>query len=555
MKKFARVICLVLACLFCLLTVVACDNSKKKGSGTQTGAIKTDENGVRWAADEWGTWREYDNLPDDLDYNDDTITYLYWTSTGGEKPEFAQSEEVDDAVLSSIYKRNEAIKSRLGVDFNFISEPGDSERRAPFIARVQRAKDSGTHDFDLIGGWASNAGSLLVAGLIQNITATEKNYIDIYKPWWPENLTHNLAIANNLYFVSGDCSTNAIYQMIGIFFNKDMVNERYEQEAEAYFASNPHVKTPESGAEGGNTATNMIYEKTYAGKWTLDEFIHLASNTYVDKRGDGVTIDDTFGACGRQNVCCSFYAGANLRIMEPTTDGSVLKISDDWTSTKTVRLVAKLHTLFGTNSYYNDEVSGTTAYGRPFYNGTAYFMVGYMQQAEDSLVNNDNVENYGILPIPKYDFNQKNYYTIIGPRYSLYCIFVDFDTRGNFQETLSMFTAVLECWGSEAYRKTTPVIFELNMKLKSSPTQCEADMCEIIRASIELDIGRVLRSALTGDPNKTYVADYLPIRAALAGTSWVATYSSDYTRITNNLAKFVNDLRETLIDTDTLNRQ
>ena len=545
----------MLACLFCLLTVVACDNSKKKGSGTQTGAIKTDENGVRWAADEWGTWREYDNLPDDLDYNDDTITYLYWTSTGGEKPEFAQSEEVDDAVLSSIYKRNEAIKSRLGVDFNFISEPGDSERRAPFIARVQRAKDSGTHDFDLIGGWASNAGSLLVAGLIQNITATEKNYIDIYKPWWPENLTHNLAIANNLYFVSGDCSTNAIYQMIGIFFNKDMVNERYEQEAEAYFASNPHVKTPESGAEGGNTATNMIYEKTYAGKWTLDEFIHLASNTYVDKRGDGVTIDDTFGACGRQNVCCSFYAGANLRIMEPTTDGSVLKISDDWTSTKTVRLVAKLHTLFGTNSYYNDEVSGTTAYGRPFYNGTAYFMVGYMQQAEDSLVNNDNVENYGILPIPKYDLNQKNYYTIIGPRYSLYCIFVDFDTRGNFQETLSMFTAVLECWGSEAYRKTTPVIFELNMKLKSSPTQCEADMCEIIRASIELDIGRVLRSALTGDPNKTYVADYLPIRAALAGTSWVATYSSDYTRITNNLAKFVNDLRETLIDTDTLNRQ
>ncbi|MBR2465209.1 MAG: hypothetical protein IKB41_07290 [Clostridia bacterium] len=554
MKKFARVICLVLACLFCLLTVVACDNSKKPGSGAQTGAIKTDANGVRWAADEWGTWREYDNLPDDLDYNNDTITFLYWTGEGTVKPEFAQSEEVDDAVLSSIYKRNEAIKSRLGVDFNFISEPGDSARRAPFVARVQRAKDSGTHDFDLIGSYSANAGSLLVAGLVQNITAADNNYIDIYKPWWPKNLTHNLAIANNLYFVSGDCSTNAIYQMIGIFFNKDMVNERYEQEAETYFASNPHVKTPESGAEGGNTATNMIYEKVYAGKWTLDEFIYLAANTYVDKYGDGVTVDDTFGLASNENILSSFYCGSNLRVIEPTADGSVMKISDDWTSTKTVRLVAKLHTLLGTNSYHSNLSTGKT-WNLPFYNGTTYFMPGYMRQAEGSLVNNDKVENYGILPTPKYDLNQKNYYTTIGNEFSIYSIFVDFDTRGNFQETLSMFTAVLECWCSEAYRKTTPVIFELNMKLKSSPTQCEADMCEIIRASIEVELGRILRSALAGSATGAYTADYMPIRAAVAGTAWTTHYSTDINRITTNLAKFVNDLRETLIDTDQLNKK
>ena len=554
MKKFARVICLVLACLFCLLTVAACDNSKKKNNGgTNTGAIKTDANGVRWAADEWGVWREYDNLPDDLDYND-TISFLYWTGSTSVQPEFAQSEEVDDAVLSAIYKRNEAIQSRLGVELDFISEPGDSSQRQPFVARVQRAKDAGTHDFDLIGSYSATAGSLLVAGLIQNITATEKTYIDIYKPWWPKNLTHNLAISNNLYFLSGDCSTNAIYQMIGVFFNKDMVNERYEQEAEAYFATNAHVKTPESGAEGGNTATNMLYEKVYAGKWTLDDFISLAANTYVDKYGDGVTVDDTYGVAGNENVFSSFYGGSNLRVIEHTTDGSVMKVSDDWTSTKTVRLVAKLHTLLGTNAYHDNFSTGKT-WNIPFYNGTTYFMVGYMRQAEGSLVNNDKVENYGILPTPKYDLSQKNYYTTIGNEFSLYSIFIDFNTRGNFQGTLSMFTAVLECWSSEAYRKTTPVIFELNMKLKSSPTQCEADMCEIIRASIEVEIGRILRSALAGSATGAYTADYIPIRAAVSGTSWTAQYSSDLTRIQNNLAKFVEDLKKTLIEIETLNRQ
>ena len=544
MKKFARVICLVLACLFCLLTVVACDNDSDKDKNKNTATVKTDKNGVRWAEDEWGVWREYDNLPDNLDFND-TVTFLYWTGGTTVGSEFVQTEEVDDARLSSIYKRNEEIEDRLGIELEFIAEPGDGGNRAGFISRVQRAKDAGTHDFDLIGSYAPNAGSLLMTGLIKNITAIEGSYIDLEKPWWPKNLTHNLAISNNLYFVSGDCSTNAIDQMLGIFFNKDMVNERYEQEAEDYFASNPHVKTPEGSAE--NTATNMIYEKAYAGKWTLDEFISLASNTYVDQQGDGTTIDDTYGVAAVVNTMSSLYGASNLRMVEPTNDGSVLKISDDWTSTKTVRLAAKLHTLFGTNDFHDAGTTGAT-WNQAFYNGTAYFMIGYMRQAEGSLVNNDNVENYGILPTPKYDLNQKNYYTVIGNEFSIYSIFIDCDKRSSEQETFAMLTAVLECWSSEAYRKTTPVIFELNMKLKSSPTQCEADMCEIIRASIEVDIARIIRSALAGSATGAYQPDYQVMYAAKAGTAWTSQYSKDLTRITANLATFVETLRTTLVD-------
>ena len=545
MKKIARIICLVLACLFCLLTVVACDPSDNGGKNGGNATVKTDKDGVRWAADEWGVWREYDNLPDELDYNNETITFLYWT--GNIRAEFAQSEEVDDARLSAIYKRNQAIQDRLGVDFEFISEPGDNEHRTTFISRVQRAKDSNTHDFDLIGSYAPIAGAMLQTGLLKNITAIENNYIELAKPWWPKNLTHNLAISNNLYFVSGDCSTTAIDQMHCFFFNKDLVNERYEQDAEDYFASNPHVKTPEGGAEGGNTATNMIYEKAYAGKWTLDELIYLASDAYVDKYGDGATVDDQYGLCAYNNTMSALYGAANLRMVETTTDGSVLKISDDWTSTKTVRLVAKLYTLFGTNSLHNNVTTGK-AWSAPFNNGTALFELGYMQYAETSLVNNDKVENYGILPCPKYDLNQKNYYTVIGNQFSIYSIFIDCDSRGDLNETYSMLTAVIECWSSEAYRKTTPVIFEMNMKLKSSPTQCEADMCEIIRASIEVDIARVIRGALAGNPNSAYQPDYQVMYAAQAGTAWTSQYSADLQRITKNLADFVETLRSTLVD-------
>ncbi len=551
MKNFVRVICLLLACLFCLLTFVACNNTTTKTKRNTDVNVRVDDQGVRWAEDEWGTWREYDNLPDEeLDYDDETISFLYWTGGGTVKAEFAQTEEVDNDRLSSIYKRNEAIMDRLGVELVFTPEPGESEHMNTFVARVQRAKDSETHDFDLIGAYSRSQGAMLTAGLVQNLTAIENSYIDTTKPWWPSNLSGNLAIKGNLYYVSGDISTNAIDQMHCIYFNKKLLNAQYQSEAEAYFASNAHVKTAETvskeNPEGGDTASNMLYEKAYAGQWTLDDLLQLSAGTYIDTRGDGVTSDDTFGLCSIYYCVTALYGASNLRMIESTNDGTVLKISDDWTSSKTVKLVTKLNSLFATNSYHT---SGTTSasYFSPFNNGKCYFALYYMRMAEDYLLNNDKVDSYGILPCPKYDTNQKNYYTVIGNEFSIYSVFIDFDTRGDEQETLSMLSAVIECWASEAYRKTTPVIFELNMKLKSSPTQCEADMCEIIRKSIEFDMGRIFGTQLSGSVDSTVQMDSMMARAAEYGTSWTTVTGDKIQSMTQNLADFVTNLQRTLV--------
>ncbi|MBE6605347.1 MAG: hypothetical protein E7639_06580 [Ruminococcaceae bacterium] len=155
---------------------------------------------------------------------------------------------------------------------------------------------------------------------------------------------------------------------------------------------------------------------------------------------------------------------------------------------------------------------------------------------------NGKVENYGILPIPKYDTAQKNYYTVIGNEFSIYSVFRGRSDRGDAAATDSMLTAVLECWASEAFRKTTPVIFELNMKLKSSPTQCEADMCEIIRQSIEFDMGRIFGTQLSGKVDEVIQMDQLAMFAANEGTSWATVTDANLERMTTNLAKFVEGL-------------
>lgn len=548
MKNIVRVICLLLACLFCLLAVSACDNNKNKKRNNGDANVRVDENGVRWAEDEWGTWREYDNLPDEeIDYNDKPISMLYWI--GGE-PEFEQNEEVDNEVLSAIYKRNMAIQDRLGVELVFTAEPGDNSNWKTFVARVQRARESGMHDFDIVAGYARASGALCVSGLVTNLSAIENSYIDLSKPWWPANIVGNLALDGNLYFTSGDMSTNTIYNMHAILFNKKLVNAQFQQEAEAYFAQNGHVKTAETASkenpEGGNSASNMIYEKVYAGKWTLDEFLAVCAGTYVDNSGDGITGDDTYGFSGNHFEMIPLYSGCNLRMLEPTTDGSILKISDDWTSAKTIKLIAKLNTLFSSNDFHNRWKTGTDRL-KPFTNGKCYFVMSLLKVASENLVNSAKVTSYGILPSPKWDLNQKNYYTCLGNEFSLYSVFVDFDTRGDEQGTLTMLSAVLECWASEAFRKTTPVIFELSMKLKASPTQCEADMCEIVRSSIELDLGRVVGTALSGDVETIFQMDTQVIQAAIEGTPWSTVVNQNLSAIQANLESFINSLRSTMV--------
>jgi hypothetical protein len=59
---------------------------------------------------------------------------------------------------------------------------------------------------------------------------------------------------------------------------------------------------------------------------------------------------------------------------------------------------------------------------------------------------------------------------------------------------MQMITAVLECYGSEGYRQTTPVIFEQVMKYQKSTGVEMVEMLTIIRDAACFDVGRFYAS-------------------------------------------------------------
>ena len=412
MKLFARVLCLLIACLTVLALVVACDSGDGGKDKTKYKDNTKDRNG-----------RLKDDLPEDLNYGGETINLMYWAEV--ERPEFEQEEITGDNVRDAIYDRNVNVEDRLNVDLNFIPVYAAYHgAREPFLKHIDAIWSAGTKDYDIIATYARTEGTLAVQGFLQNLGAIpeDKTYIDLEKPWWPAQLLDTVTFGNNsYYFISGDMSTNVLHMMHLMFINKTMFEEL-------------EIELP----------YKMVREK----KWTVDELIKITSGKYEDVDGDNtVSKGDRFGFCALSYVCDSFYPASNLRYINEHEE-DMLVLSPDYGSAKTVKLINKLGAWAATDSVWitNGQVSTEEEQGatrKLFANEQALVWMEHACLAESNLLDVDF--DYGLVPNPKYDTRQLNYYTGMGNPFTLYGVYADFLVREDLgkEGTLTMFTAVI----------------------------------------------------------------------------------------------------------------
>ena len=508
MKLIARLLALLMACLMLATVVVACDQSSTQNGGTTGGGnsgLKDDNYDVNG--------RLKDDLPDTLNYQGEEVTILHWSNP--ENPEFEQAEITGDNVRDAIYDRNMTVEDRLNVDLVFVGIPGHGGDRATFIKHVDSVYSANTQDYDLVSVYARTSGTLAVQGYYLNLSTIENSYMDLEKPWWPQQLVETVSFGNgDYYFCSGDMSTNVLYMMHMMYINKDMFSQ---------------------------LQIDVPYQAVRDGQWTIDKLIEVTSEVYRDLDNDNTTSKfDRYGFGAVHWVLDSFFAGSNLRYVDES-DADLLVLSPDFTSKKAVKLVNKLGQWAITDSVWvynsaitNDSVELQGDHMKVFDEGRMLVIMQHSQYAGKHLLNADF--EYGLLPVPKYEEKQVNYYTGMGNPWSLYAIFRGFDDRGEKQETLTMLSAVLECWASEGYRLTTPEIFEVNMQLKYSAGQDETDMFEYIRSGITFDIGKIFAADLNN------ICE-LPSYAISANASWSYSFKSYQKAIVTNLEKIVENFR------------
>ncbi len=486
MKLYLKLISLLCAALMLVSALAACALSG--GDETQDSSQTTDPAGPAETEDPLYDKDGYlkSTLPEDLDYSGKTVTVLHWKDVERAEFEILESEQGLDIVKDQIYNRNAAVEARFGIKFEWIGQKGNNDNLASFVNYVQNSYNDGTY-YDIIATYSRTAASLSADGLLQDLNTVENSYLDLEKPWWPKLMVDTCSMEDSLFFVSGDISTNLLHMMYAIYYNMDMLK-------------NLKLEDP----------VEMVDNKT----WTLDKLIEMCTGLYQDSdQSGGPSNDDIFGFTSNYFHLEAFYTGAGMKLLEPGDGKDVLKISDDYWSQKTVDLVDKLIKWFEMGDTYIYTNSNKVANDAVFYNGNALFTQNRVYIADNQYADGKlrSVDwEYGILPNPLYDKSQEDYVTLLGNPITLWSVMEG-------AKDTSMSTAVIECLASEAYRKTSPALFENNMKYRYTPDTLgkgdSARMFDIIRDNISFDLGRMFAQELD------YISEK-PLRAALEGTSW-----------------------------------
>ncbi len=465
MKK--RILCTLLVALMVISTAVSCagngndveettapNHATTTATPTDTAAV-TDAGGnvVDGKLDENGYLM--DELPNDLNYNGRKVTILAWDGQSYE--EFKVENLNGDIVNDSLYTRNRRVEERLGVTIDVIKTKGgssDYEAYSSMVSADVLSSSPDNYQYDLLAAYSRTAAMCAYQGLTQNLMDTK--YFDVEKPWWPKTLVDQSTVDGKLYFCSGDISLSIFHNLSIIYFNKTL-------------------------SENFGTKADDLYQMTLDGKWTLDKLIELSKGAYADLDNDNQKSEgDQFGYIGANTQAQPLVWGCGINAIETGENGE-MRVSPDFVGEKMQSIVEKIFPWLHNepDAYYASKTSiGNNAFAEGrllfFSNSATYTM---------SKFNVDGL-SYGILPEPKFDEAQEDYYSVIGNTFTLYAI-------ANTHTDADMCSAVLEAMGSEGYRLLSPAIFESAMKIKYASDALVAQMYDIIRAGVVFDNGRI----------------------------------------------------------------
>ena len=505
MKTFTRILALICAVILLVPAFASCANTQSSEETTAAENAQTqapvEEVTVDNSKDKDGYLR--DDLPDEIDYKGETVSILGWEDV--ERPEFEilEDETGIDMVKDAIYNRNLAVEDRLGVTLEWTMQKGNNKNRAAFASYVQNCYSGGTF-YDIIATYSRTAAMLCVDGLLQDINAIEDSYLNFNQPWWPECMVETCSIDDSLFFISGDISTNILHFMYAIYYNMDLLKTL-------------NLEDP----------IELVDNKT----WTLDKLIEMTSGLYVDLDQDGKASEgDQYGFSSSYFHLDAFYSGSGLRLVEDDPNG-ILKISDDFYSEKAIALADKLGAWFNQGDSYVSARGDSWDEDIPFCEGRSVFIQNrvYLADAQYSGGKGPLREvdwEFGILPTPLYDQDQQEYITLLGNPITLWCVMAN-------AKDPQMSSAVLECMASEAYRKTSPALFENNMKYRYTPDNAGkgdgARMFDIIRTNINFDLGRIFSDSLS------YMSE-MPSDAAANRTSWATIMKQQKVALTRAMS-------------------
>ena len=391
-----------------------------------------------------------DKLPEKLDFGGVEIVTLYDNLV--QMPDFFVDAENGDAVNDAIFRRNVRVEERLGVKLGYYGVAG-TDKQEVYLAEVMSDYSGGDNRYAIYGAASRTIPYVSVKGILKDLLDSEYFFAEM--PWWPVSLTDQLTINGKLLMCSGDISTMTLWQMSGMYYNKEI---------------------------WGNAAKGFSLEDLVeSGGWTVDKMIEICSDFYIDNGDGAVNTADQFGFTCYDASFDAFLNSAGIVSIDKDAEGK-LAVTDDFAGERTDTLVSKLGQFCKENSTFHSDTQKTAR--SQFYDGKSLFILDGVYVVSNNISKTSIDFDYGLIPTPKYDTDQERYITGMRYSYMMYAV-----NAGSMLSGESV--AVVEALGSYGYRLVVPQIFEVTMKLRYSTDNQGSRMFDILREGVCFDIGRI----------------------------------------------------------------
>jgi len=381
-------------------------------------------------------------------------------------------EENGETINDAVIERNRLVEEQFDVTVLGTRLPGD------ITASVTQAVAAGDNSWDIVSGHDCTMWELTMTGNFLNVR--EMPYMDFSQPWYPSYANDTYCIGGKQYMFTSYLSSLSLAWAQCFLINKGI-------------AADNNIVIP--------------YEEVLNGTWTLDRMIALAEGVAQDLNGDGtMNASDLYGLATGSKMYS--FQGSYVDCYTRGTDG---RISLEFDREKLIALCEKmLAFMTGPDGYVSGQEPSDTMFnaGQSLYNYTKLLSMTTEALRESDI-------EYGVLPIPKWTEEQKDYISSTSDRQFAFLAHTEDPVRSGI---------LTEALSSAGYHIIREAYFETALSTKFAPDKESIEMLNIISNTLAVDLsflntssgttglGRTVMFALTSKNNalSSYFAKLVP---------------------------------------------
>ncbi len=440
MKALKKCLCLIVAILM-LVTCVAC--SKEDGDSSGGGSVAAPEEG--WALDF-----------SDKNYNGYDFRVLRADLETGHKwsgsPNDVWVEGVTgDILANSVYYRNETLKEMIGVNIVLDTvEMGDA-----LTVKLSNSIAAGVDMYDLSILHMRGFPTLVNNGYVTDMNSLN---VDTTQSWWDQEVLKALNINGSQFAMISDVTFVDKLSTVGVFYNTAM-------------ADTLHIPD--------------LYNVVDEGDWTLE-----VMKTYAAQASGSVS------SSGKQIYGISSQNDFSYFVLESANFATVAKNSQsgltfNLPSNRAVTILMEAFDIMNESYFFNRQTEGLASADDSckLFPEQNLFLVSILQAC---YYMKNYSDDYGILPMPKYDDTVSTYYSPINHHAANIMVLPNRNTDVPYTEADYQRTAdVLQAWGMISEELVQPEFYDriLSTRLVNDPDSVR--MIDIIFEHRVYDIGLI----------------------------------------------------------------